>query len=92
MMTVAHSEQFTDKGKLITYIKAFIELYKWKNRGQVYEIFGIVEFEKMCASIAKHARNLGAHHIVKISLILRSTHAAPRDQERIMFYINNYID
>ncbi len=46
----------------------------------------------MRASMAEHPHNLGAHRIVEISSILRSAHVVPRDQERIVFYVNNYID
>ena len=52
----------------------------------------MVELEKMRASTAEHPRNLGAHRIVEISSILRSAHVVPKNQERIVFYINNYID
>ncbi len=52
----------------------------------------MVELEKMRASTAKYPRNLGAHCIVEISSILRSTQVVSRDQERIVFYVNNYID
>ena len=92
IVTVADPERFTDKGKPITYIGAFVELYNWRNRGQVHEIHGMVELEKMRASTAEHPRNLGAHRIIEISSILRSAHVVPRDQERIVFYVNNYID
>ncbi len=92
IVTVADPERFTDKGKPITYIRAFVKLYNWRNCGQVHEIHGMVELEKMCALTAKHHHNLGAHHIIKISSILRSAHVVLRDQERIVFYINNYID
>ncbi len=92
IVTVVDPERFTDKGKPIIYIGAFVELYNWRNRGQVHEIHGIVELEKMRTSMAKHPRNLGAHCIAEISLILRSVHVVPRDQERIVFYVNNYID
>ena len=52
----------------------------------------MVELEKMHVLTAKHPRNLGAHHIVKISSILHSVHIISRDQKRIVFYINNHID
>ncbi len=92
IVTIADPERFTDKGKSITYIGAFVELYNWRNRGQVHEIHGMVELEKMRGSTAKHPRNLGAHCIVEISSILRGAHVVPRDQERIVFYVNNYIN
>ncbi len=85
-------ERLTDKGKLITYIGAFVKLYNWRNRRQVYEIHRMVELEKMRTSTAKYLHNLGAHCIIEISSILYSAHVVPKDQEKIMFYINNSID
>ncbi len=41
--------------------------------------------------MAKHLCNLSAHRIIEISSFLRITHVVPRDQERIVFYVNNYI-
>ncbi len=91
-MTIVDPEQFIDKSKPIIYIGAFIELYNERNRGQVHEIYGIVELEKMRAWTAKHLRNLGAYHIVEIFSILRSVLVVPKNQEKIVFYINNYVD
>ncbi len=84
-MTIVDPEQFTDKGKSITYIRAFVKLYNRRNRRQVNEIYGIVELKKICALMTEHPRNLGAYRIVEISSILRSAHVVPRDQERIVF-------
>ena len=42
--------------------------------------------------MAKNPRNLGIHYIVEISSILYSVHVVLRDQEKIVFYVNNYID
>ena len=92
IVTVADPERFTAKNKPITYTGAFMELYKWRNRGQVHEIHGIVELDKWHASTAENPRNLGAHRIIEVSLVLRSAHVVPRDQDRMVFYVNNYID
>ena len=45
-MTVADPKQFMAKSKPITYIEIFVELYKQRNCGQVYEIHRIVELKK----------------------------------------------
>ena len=42
-MTVADPERFTSKDKPITYSGAFVELYNWRNGGQIYEIHGMIE-------------------------------------------------
>ncbi len=62
------------------------------NRGQVHEIHGMIELEKMCALIAENPRNLGAHRIIEISSVLCSAHVVSRDQDKFVFYVNNYID
>ena len=46
IVTIAEPKRFTAKGKPITYTGAFVEFYKWRNRGQVHEIHGMVELEK----------------------------------------------
>ena len=92
IVTIADPERFMAKGKPITYTGAFVELYKWRNRGQVHEIHGMVELDKWHASTAENPRNLGAHRIIEVSLVLRSAHVVPRDQDRMVFYVNNYID
>ena len=91
-VTVANPEQFTPKGKPVIYTGALVELYNWKNLGQVYEIYEMVEFEKIRALIAKNPCNLGICWIIEIFLVLRSTEVIPRDQNKIVFYVNNYID
>ena len=92
IVTVADPERFTAKGKPITYTGAFVELYKWRNRGQVYEIHGMVKLDKWHASTAETPRNLGFCCIIEVSLVICSAHIVPRDQERMVFYVNNYID
>lgn len=47
---------------------------------------------KMHASTAENLRNLGAYWIMDIFLILRSAHMVPKDQDKWVFYINNYIN
>ena len=46
----------------------------------------------MRASTAENPRNLAAHRIIEISFVLRSAHVVPRDQDKIVFYVNKYID
>ena len=60
-VTVADPKQFTPKCKPVIYIGAFVELYNWKNGGQIDEIHRIIELEKMHALIAENLRNLGTH-------------------------------
>ena len=52
----------------------------------------MVELKKMCILITKNPHNLGAHWIIEIFLVLYSAYMVPRDQNKVVFYINNYID
>ncbi len=89
---MADPERFTLKGKPVIYTGVFVELYNWRHRGQVYEIHGIIELKKMHTLIAENPHNLVAHRIIEISSVLRSVHVVPRDQDKVVFYVNNYIN
>ena len=91
-MIIADLKSFTNKNKLIIFIRAFIKLYNLKNRRQVHKFYRIVEFEKMYILMAKHLCNLAAYYIVKISLILRTAYIISKNQKKIVFYVNNYIN
>ena len=52
----------------------------------------MVELDKWHASTAENPRNLGAHCIIEVSLVLRSAHVVLRDQDMMVFYVKNYID
>ncbi len=52
----------------------------------------MIELEKMYALIIKNLCNLGDYWIVKISLVLCSAYVVSRDQDKFVFYVNNYID
>ena len=52
----------------------------------------MIKFEKMCVLIVENPHNLNAHWIIEISLILCSAHIVPRNQDKVVFYFNNYID
>ena len=45
----------------------------------------------MRASTAKKPRSLGTHQIIEISLVLHSAHVVPKNQDKFVFYIHNYI-
>ncbi len=42
--------------------------------------------------IAENPCNLGAYQIVEIALILCNVYVVPRDQDKVVFYVNNYIN
>ncbi len=89
---MADPKQFTPKGKPAIYTGELVELYNWRNHIQIHEIHGMIELEKMCASIAENPRNLSIYQIIEISLVLHCTHLVPRNEDKVMFYVNNYID
>ena len=92
IVTVADPERFTSKGKPVTYTRAFVEFYNWRNGGQVYQIHGMIELEKMRALTAKNFPNLSAYQIIEILLVLRSVYMVLGDQDKFVFYVNNYIN
>ncbi len=89
---IADPERSTPKGKRVTYIETLVKFYNWTNCRQVHEIYRMIELEKICISIAENPRNLGIYRIIKISLVLCSAYVVSRDQDKVMFYVNNYID
>ncbi len=76
---MADLEWFTFKGKSVIYTSAFVKLFNWRNGRQVYKIYGMIELKKMCTSIAENLRNLSAHRIIEISLVLRSIYMVPKN-------------
>lgn len=52
----------------------------------------MIELKKMHVSTVKNPCNLGAYRIIEISLILYTVYIVPRDQNKFVFYINNYIN
>lgn len=46
----------------------------------------------MHASIIKNSYNFSAHQIIEISLVSGSTYIIPRDPDKVIFYVNNYIN
>ena len=91
-VTVADPERFTFKSKPVTYTRVFVELYNWKNNRQVYKINKMIELKKICTSTIENFRNLCAHQIIEIWLVLHIAHVAFKDQDKFVFYVNNYID
>ena len=52
----------------------------------------MVELEKIHVSIIENPCNLDAYQIIEISLVLRTAYMVLKNQDKIVFYINNYID
>lgn len=58
----------------------------------MYEIYKMVKLKKWSISIAQNLYILGTSCIIKIFVVLHSGHIMPGDQEKTVFYVNNYID
>ena len=76
---MADLERFIHKGKPVTYTGVFVEFYNWRNRGQVYKIYEIVELKKICALTVENPRILDAHQIIKIFSILYNAYFVLKD-------------
>lgn len=52
----------------------------------------MIELKKMYISITENTCNLNAYQIIKISLVLYNAHIIFKNQNKVICYINNYID
>ena len=52
----------------------------------------MIELKKMRALTMENPHNLGIYWVIGILLVLCSAHIFPKDQDKFVFYINNYID
>ncbi len=52
----------------------------------------MIELKKIFTSIVENPYNLDIHRIIEISFVLHNAHVVPRDQNKVVFYVNNYID
>ena len=52
----------------------------------------MIEFKKLRALTMENSHKFSTYWIIKISSVLCIIHIVPRDQDKFMFYINNYID
>lgn len=91
-ITVVDLEWFNPKDKPVMYSRAFIELYNSKNYRKLYKIHEIFEFKKMYVSTTGNPDNFSAYWVIKILFVLRNTNMILRNQDRVVFYVNNYND
>ena len=52
----------------------------------------MIEFKKIYTSNAENLYNLSIHWIIEMLLVLYNAHIILRDQNKFVFYVNNYID
>ena len=60
-VNIADLKCFILKSKSIIYTRVFIELYNLKNHKQVYEIYRIIELEKIYALIVENPYNFNVY-------------------------------
>lgn len=89
---MADPEKFIFKSKPVTYTEAFVKFYNKMNHRQVYKLYKIIELVKLRILITKKFCNLGVYQIIEILLVFRSAHIIPKNQDKFVFYVNNYID
>lgn len=82
-VTVVNLERFIIKSKSIIYIEVFIEIYNQRNYEKVYQIYKMIELEKLCILTTHNPHILGAYYIIKIFLVLRNIYIIQGNQERI---------
>lgn len=58
----------------------------------MHKIHGIVELENWRTLTVQNFRIFDANHVIKISLILHVAYVVLKDQEKTVFYVNNYIN
>ena len=52
----------------------------------------MIELEKMHVLTMENSHNLVTHRIIKILSIPHNAYIVPEDQNKFVFYVNNYID
>lgn len=55
-------------------------------------MYKIIEFEKMHTLTAENPRNLSAHQIINIYLVLYNAYVVTRDENKFGFNVNNFHD
>ena len=78
-LSVADPERFTPKSKSVIYTGTINKIYNWKNDEQVHKIWKMIDFEKICALTIENLRNLGAHWIIEILLVLHGIYVISKD-------------
>lgn len=91
-ITIIDQDGFTQKDKFMTYTKIFVRFYIGRNCGRVYEIYRMIELEKIYILTTKNVYNFDAHQIIEISTVFYNVYIVSRDKDKVVFYINNYID
>ena len=80
------------KNKPLKYTGAFIELFKWRNQGQIHETHGMLEVESWPLNNIRKSRMLNARRFYEISNIIHCAHVVPAGESSSIFYVNYWID
>ena len=79
-----------EKNKPVTYTAALVELFRWRNGGQVHNTHGMFEVEKWPASSSSRPRNLGPLRFYETQSVINCAHLVPADVLGTRFYVNNW--
>lgn len=52
----------------------------------------MIVLEKMRTLTVENLHKFDAHRIIEILMLLCSAYGVPKDEDKVVFYINNYID
>ena len=92
IVTVINSMQRDGNDRALRYTGALIELFKWRNRGQVHPTYGMFEVERWPSNGSTQPCNLGAVRFYKIPTVIHCAHLVPADALASKFYVNNWVN
>ena len=92
IVTVIDSMRQSSKGKALKYTEALIELFRWRNGGQVHATHGMFEVEKWPANSSQNPRKLGPLRFYPISTVKNCAHLVPINSSASKFYVNNWVN
>ena len=92
IVTVIDMTRQDGKDKALRYTGALVELFKWRNGGEVHATHGMFEVEKWPAASSGHRRNLGPLRFYEIPTVINTAHLVPADAEASKFYVNNWVN
>lgn len=74
------------------YTRAMVELFQWKDHGNIHPTHGMVEVERWRDPTSLNPRILTNRKVILLPNIVRSAHVVPAGPNPTFWYINNYID
>lgn len=91
-VTIANREYFSFQSKTVTYIGVFFEFFNQSNYRQVYVINKRVGIKEMYSLTRKKFFKIYVYQIIEIFFALNYPYIISKNQEKLIFYLNNHID